>query len=241
MSSSDDLMTMYDDYYTDGRVANKREIASVQTFGHLMRMVPPGKVDSVLDIGAGDGAVLDKLYKGGFGASLAAVEISNSGIDAIGARKIPNLRSVHKFDGYRIPHSDGSFDFGLAIHVLEHVEHERLFLKEASRVCKKLYVEVPLELTRNLERSIAMSGPYGHINFYTPVSFENLLKTSGLTVERTMVFAHDLAYEQYLAGSAKGRIKYSLRSAFLKIAPKLAVRNFVYMAGAVCSTQTHDQ
>ena len=84
------------------------------------------------------------------------------------------------------------------MHVVEHVEHERMFLTEARRVCKRLYVEIPLEHTRNLRRSIRLSGPYGHINFYTPPSFENLLKTSGLKVERMIVFPHDLAYEQLL-------------------------------------------
>lgn len=99
--------------------------------------------------------------------------------DAEGLVEVPGLKSLDVFDGYHIPHSDKSFDLGLAIHVVEHVEHERMFLMEAARVCKQLYIEVPLEHTRNLNRAIRMSGPYGHINFYTPLTFENLLNTSG--------------------------------------------------------------
>lgn len=177
------------------------------------------------------------MNKRGLGKTLGAVEISTSGVEAIKARKISNLASVDIFDGYHIPHADKTFDLDLAIHVVEHVEHERMFLTEAARVCKKLYIEVPLEHTRNLTKAIRMSGPYGHINFYTPLTFDNLLKTSGLKVERLMTFAHDLAYEQHLYGKSKGWVKYKLRTEFLRFAPKAAVRSMVYMAGALCSAK----
>ncbi|MER8441063.1 class I SAM-dependent methyltransferase [Mesorhizobium sp. M1312] len=91
--------------------------------------------------------MLDKLNKRNLAKTLGAVEISTSGIEAIKARKIPGLKRLDVFDGSHIPHSDKSFDLGLAI-----VEHERMFLMEAARVCKKLYIEVPLEHTRNLSR-----------------------------------------------------------------------------------------
>jgi Methyltransferase domain len=236
MSSSDELIAMYKDYYTDAKVFAKREIASNQSIGHIEEIVGSEKFDRILDIGAGEGAVLDKLRKSNLGKTLGAVEISASGVRAIEDRKIPNLESVQVFDGYHIPHPDKSFDLGLAIHVVEHVEHERMFLAEAARVCRKLYIEVPLEHTRYMQRAIRLSGPYGHINFYTPVSFENLLKTSGLQVERMTVFSHDLAYEQHLSGRTKGWLKYQIRTELLKFARGIAVRNLVYMAGALCSS-----
>lgn len=237
MSSSDALLSMYDDYYGDAVVAQKRAIAARQTFGHIEAITRGETFNSVLDIGAGEGAVLSQLSAHGFGKVLNAVEISGSGIEAIKHRNIPNLAKVDKFDGYHIPHPDRSIDLGLAVHVVEHVEHERMFLNEAKRVCKKLYVEVPLEHTRNLRRAIHLSGPYGHINFYTPLSFENLLKTSGLKVERMMVFPHDLAYEQLLAGKTRGWLKYQARRGLLKLNEPLAVRNLVYMAGALCTSE----
>ncbi|RWI20599.1 class I SAM-dependent methyltransferase [Mesorhizobium sp.] len=237
MADAGSIIAIYDDYYADGKVAAKREIASQQSVGHIEAILPGETFEKVLDIGAGEGAVLDKLNERNLAKTLGAVEISTSGIEAIKARKIPSLKSLDVFDGYHIPHPDKSFDLGLAIHVVEHVEHERMFLMEAARVCKKLYIEVPLEHTRNLNRAIRMSGPFGHINFYTPLTFENLLNTSGLKVDRLMTFAHDLAYEQHLAGRSKGWVKYKLRTEFLKVAPKTAVRNMTYMAGALCSTK----
>ncbi|TIP82731.1 MAG: class I SAM-dependent methyltransferase, partial [Mesorhizobium sp.] len=230
MADAGSIIAIYDDYYADGKVAAKREIASQQSVGHIEAILPGETFEKVLDIGAGEGAVLDKLNERNLAKTLGAVEISTSGIEAIKARKIPSLKSLDVFDGYHIPHPDKSFDLGLAIHVVEHVEHERMFLMEAARVCKKLYIEVPLEHTRNLNRAIRMSGPFGHINFYTPLTFENLLNTSGLKVDRLMTFAHDLAYEQHLAGRSKGWVKYKLRTEFLKVAPKTAVRNMTYMA-----------
>ncbi|RUU27526.1 class I SAM-dependent methyltransferase [Mesorhizobium sp. M6A.T.Ce.TU.016.01.1.1] len=236
MADAGSIIAIYDDYYADGKVAAKREIASQQSVGHIEAILQGKTFEKILDIGAGEGAVLDKLNKRNLAKTLGAVEISTSGIEAIKARKIPSLKSLDVFDGYHIPHSDKSFDLGLAIHVVEHVEHERLFLAEAARVCKKLYIEVPLEHTRRLDRAIRMSGPSGHINFYTTLSFENLLKTSGLAVERLKVFPHDLAYEQHLAGRTKGWLKYKVRTEFLKIAPKAAMRSVAYMAGALCSS-----
>lgn len=235
MNSADNILAIYDDYYSDGKVSTKRDIASWQSVGHIEALIQGQAFDRILDIGAGEGSVLDKLHKKGLGKSLAAVEISTSGIEAIKSRGIPNLVSLDLFDGYRIPHPDKSFDLGLAIHVVEHVEHERMFLMEAARVCKRLYIEIPLEHTRDLSKAIRMSGPYGHINFYTLQTFENLLKTSGLQVESIRAFAHDLAYEQHLAGQYKGWLKYKLRSESLRIAPRTAMRNMAYMAGALCS------
>lgn len=236
MSSSTEILDMYADYYSDGSVAEKRAIAARQTVRHIRQLVGPQTFGSVIDIGAGEGAVISELNTRKFANSFSAVEISQSGIDSIKRRNIPAISSVDQFDGYSIPHPDKRFDLALAVHVLEHVEHERMFLYEAKRVSQKLYIEVPLELTANLDKSIRESGPYGHINFYTPGSFENLLKTCGFKVDALQVFAHDIEYEQHLAGKPKGWMKYQIRQNFLRVAPKMAVRNMVYMAGALCSS-----
>ncbi len=50
------------------------------------------------------------------------------------------------------------------------------------------------------------------------------------------MFGYDLAYEQHLAGRTKGWLKYKVRTEFLKLAPKTAMRNLAYMAGALCSS-----
>ena len=92
-----------------------------------------------------------------------------------------------------------------------------------------------MELTRDLAKSIRLSGPFGHINFYTDGSLHNLLSTSGLRVNALMVFHNDLEYEVHLAGPLKGKIKHIIRSGALRLAKPLAMRRFTYLAGALCS------
>lgn len=235
MSTGDKYVEMYRDYYKDGRVTEKREIAARQSLDHIQKITYGQRYARILDVGAGNGAMLQAFEMLGGGERLSAVEISRSGIDEIKARNLKTLDSVLEFDGYKIPHPDKSFDLGTAVHVLEHVEHERLFLKEMARVCRNLYIEVPLELTRDLAKAVRMSGPFGHINFYTDGTLHNLLITSGLTVKALTVFHNDLEYEVHLAGSLKGTIKHIIKKGALRYARKFAMRRFVYLGGALCT------
>jgi len=234
MSTGQALLNLYDDYYESGSVDRKRKIAAIQSVSHINKMIDLSQCKSLLDIGAGNGSVIHQLSKEGFEGKISAVEISQSGVDEIKKLEIPKLTSVKKFDGYKIDAKDGEYDLGISVHVLEHVEHERLFLQEACRVCKQLFIEVPLEHTIKINRSIELSRPHGHINYYTKKTAQNLIETSGLDIEDIEIFTHDLAYEEFCAGKLKGRIKYAIRKSVLSIAPSVAERNFVYMLGVVC-------
>jgi hypothetical protein len=111
-----------------------------------------------------------------------------------------------------------------------------MFLKEAARVCKKLYIEVPLEHTRSLDKSIRISGPFGHINFYTNTSFDNLIHTSGLKIEKSIIFPASLERESYIANNKFiGYVKHQIRKNALKLSPRMATNTFVYMYGVICS------
>jgi hypothetical protein len=234
MKVSDKLSDLYAGYYGDANLGRKREITARQTLDHVTAMLPSGRYRTALEVGAGEGSVLAEMDRRGIADNLHAVEISESGCEAIRSRGISRLRSVRRFDGYRIDAETASFDFGLAVHVLEHVEHEREFLLEVARACSIVYVEVPLELTLRVERAIKLSGAFGHINFYTPATFRNLLVTAGLDVLGFRVFSHSLAYETYVGGQMAGRIKYWIRSGALSAAPRLAPMVSTYLAGAVC-------
>jgi SAM-dependent methyltransferase len=233
---SQELHDLYDTYYTDA-VAKKRAIAAIQSVDHLEALAG-GNLGSVVDVGSGEGAVLQELDRRGSAKTIDAVEISASGIERINSRHLTSLRSVKSFDGYTIPFPDKAFDTAIAIHVLEHVEHERLFLREMARVAHRVYIEVPLEHTARLERSIAAGRPFGHINHYNHARFLNLLETSGLVVQRSQVFSNSLAYEQFLAGSTKGSIKHAIRSGLLRMAPVVAPSLMVYLGAAICVPQS---
>ena len=53
-------------------------------------------------------------------------------------------KKVVFYDGSRFPFEDGSFDYIICSHVLEHVENVELFLSEIFRVAKAGYFEYPL-------------------------------------------------------------------------------------------------
>jgi ubiquinone/menaquinone biosynthesis C-methylase UbiE len=230
------LQELYDDCYTDGSIEQDREITSRQTIEHIKIITKKQRFNNIIDIGAGNGSLIKVLSDLDMCENISAVEISTSGIETIQNKSIQKLKSLTKFDGYTIPHADKEFDLGLATHVVEHVEHERMFLKEAARVCKKLYVEVPLEHTRNLNKTVQIAGPLGHINFYTNISFDNLISTSGLKIENSAIFPASLERELFLSNNKiLGQIKHQIRKNALKLSPRLATNAFVYMYGVLCS------
>jgi hypothetical protein len=121
------------------------------------------------------------------------------------------------------------------MHVLEHVEHERVFLSEISRVCKKVYIEVPLENTISIDKAIGFSPKYGHINFYNPSTLKSLMNSCNLEVLSFSVFSHSREYEVLLNGYVSGSLRYFIKKFFLKIAPKYATLFFTYTGGIVVS------
>ena len=234
MEISDALKELYGDYYLDERVLIKRRIAARQTLDHLNSILPCKNYRSIIDIGAGDGSLLEELNKINVSGELHAVEISESGWASIQEKKLDKVRSVIQFDGYNISSKDNAYGLGLAIHVLEHVEHERVFIREMARTCEYIYIEVPLELTLSIKKNIVAGSKFGHVNFYNASTFQNLLESSGLEVLVFKQFSPSLEYETFLDGVIKGTVKYIIRKWALKIYPKAASLFITYMGGAYC-------
>ncbi len=146
-SISKEYRELYAGYYADphGGLATKRALAAADSLQHIRQLLDGYNPETIIDVGAGNGSVLEALQHSDLGNRLIAVEISASGIADIKARQLPKLIDVQLFNGYEIPYGDGAFDLAIAIHVLEHVEHERVLLRELRRVAKRIIVEVPLE------------------------------------------------------------------------------------------------
>jgi SAM-dependent methyltransferase len=194
---------------------------------------PPARV---LEIGAGEGALLARLAEIGFGRELSALEVSEGAVEVIRARGIPRLAEARLFDGYAVPHADRSFDLAILSHVLEHVEHPRALLREAARVAGRVFVEVPLEDTWRLPRDFAL-GPTGHVNFYSPRSLRHLVQSTGLRVLRERISNPGIAVHAY-RGGARGRLRWAVREALLAVAPPLATRLFTYHGSLLgCAAQ----
>jgi ubiquinone/menaquinone biosynthesis C-methylase UbiE len=225
---------LYSGYYAHGAIL-KRELSAAQTVGCLMSAIGDQLMPRrLLDVGAGDGNVLAQLNAREIPADLYAVEVSASGVEAIKAKRLGLLRDVRLFDGYEIPYPDKYFDLAMAVHVLEHVEHERLFLREIRRVARYAYIEVPLEHGFRIQRAINVGKQFGHINFYTRETLTSLIISSGFDVMQCRVVASSLKYEQHLSGRVRGWMKNTIRRSALAIAPTLAPRLMVYNAYAYC-------
>ena len=236
----DQYRTLYQNYYGDGAVAVKRGMSALDALEHIKAMAGSDTFARVIDVGAGEGSLLQILDDSGFARELYALEISPTGAQAIEARNLRSLVETKQFDGYQIPYENKFFDLAILCHVLEHVEHERILLQELRRVARHVIIEVPIEHGLRISRKIASGARYGHINFYLPETVLNLLHTSGLRVVRSQICYSSLSYEQHCAGRTRGLVMAALRRSALKISPRLAPWMFTYLFAAYCASDAEN-
>ena len=218
------LSAIYDDYYAGDAETEWRRISALDKAANIVELCSQFEHESILEVGAGDGAILRRLSEIGFGRELSAVEISDSGVNAIKSADIHNLRECCRFDGYELPFERDQFDLVVLSHVVEHVEHTRHLIKEAARVGRRLFVEVPLEDVTRRPRDF-VPDRVGHINFYSPRSIRWLLQTCDLSVLRQMTTTPSRI--TYPAG-ARGFLAYTVKRSLLAAAPTFATRHFSY-------------
>ena len=179
---SDNVKTAYDEFYQKHDEA-WRMLSARYKAQHIIDVCKGHSFQKVLEVGAGDGSILKILADQNFAPEYHAVEISESGVGHIKSKNIANLKSTQSFDGYHLPFADNSFDLIILSHVLEHVEHERLLLRELKRVAKYCAIEVPRDYKAGVDNRIKHFLAYGHINVYTPTSLRYLLRTEGFEIE----------------------------------------------------------
>jgi SAM-dependent methyltransferase len=178
---SSNVKTAYDEFYQKHDEA-WRMLGAKYKAQHIIDVCTGLTFEKVLEVGAGDGSILKFLADDNFAPEYHAVEISDSGVEHIKSRNIKGLKSVQLFDGYKLPFEDNSFDLIILSHVLEHVEHERILLRELKRVAVNVIIEVPLDYKYGVDKRLKHFLAYGHINMYTPTSLRYLLRTEGLSV-----------------------------------------------------------
>lgn len=89
-------------------------------------------IESVLDVGCGEGFTLYRLAEEKIGKHLEGIEYLQTAID-IGKKIHPNIR-FKKGDIYQLPYKDNSFDLTICTEVLEHLADPKKALKELVRV-----------------------------------------------------------------------------------------------------------
>lgn len=225
------LQENYTHYYEDG-ASEWRRICAVDKVENLRRLCADLAINSVIEVGAGEGSVTQRMSEVGFAQEYVALEISQSGLDTLKTREIPELTECQLFDGYNIPYEDKRFDLAVLSHVVEHVEYPRKLLYEVRRVARYVFVEVPLEATFRQPEDFVLDA-VGHINFYSPKTIRRLLQSSGLRVLKQSVLNPSRSVYTFSGGS-RGALRHLFKSSLLRVAPSLATELFTYHSALIC-------
>jgi len=228
------LKNNYDSYYDDGTTSIWRTLGAIDKVNNILKLCAGIQHDKVLEIGSGDGAIVQRLSDLSFAEQLYSLEISRSAVATIKARRIPRLVDCQLFDGYRLPYADRSFDLTVLSHIIEHVEHPRQLLMEASRISEHIFIEVPLEDTVRLGSEYVFNR-VGHINFYSPKTIRLLAQTCDLRVLYQTITNPSRAVYQYASGTS-GVAKHAVKSILLQTVPHVASRLFTYHCSLLCNT-----
>lgn len=159
-------------------------------YTQLFKMIKPLKVDTILDVGCGEGFTLKKLEEKKIGRKNEGIDFSKDAIK-IGKKIYPNLK-LFEGDVYSLKYKDKSFDLSLCTEVLEHLEDPARAIAEIKRVTSKYIVfSVPNEpffILANFMRGKYLKNLGNHpehINHWTFWGFENFLKSQGLTIVKS--------------------------------------------------------
>ena len=226
-----DYINFYSRSYDNSMVAWRKITANMKV-KNIYDLCNSYDHNSVLEIGAGDGAVLVRLSEIKFGTDYYALEVTQQEVNQITRKNIPNLREAYVFDGYHVPYEDKKFDLCILTHVIEHVEFPRLLLYDAIRVSKRVFIEVPLEHTLFLESNYTPDSA-GHINYYDAKTIRSLLQTSNLEVLQQVI--RNPSLESYLFRNKKtGYAKYLIKKALLQVIPTIAQLIWTYNSSLLC-------
>jgi len=246
---TDSVKTAYDEFYQKHDEA-WRMMGAKYKAQHIIDVCKGHSFKKVLEVGAGDGSILKLLAEQNFAPEYYAVEISDSGVEHIKTRNIAGLKSVQLFDGYKLPFADNSFDLIILSHVLEHVEHERLLLRELKRVAQYCVIEVPKDYRAGVDERIKHFLAYGHINMYTPTSLRYLLMTEGFEIEAdltSMIEPEVTKFNTYvnqkkpksLITDLKINAEYAIKNAMVNVLGKKAKEKHASAYTVLCKKADH--
>lgn len=233
LTISKSLFENYANYYghEDG-LAQWRCLGARDKCSNIVKLCAGFEHDRILEIGCGEGAILQRLSALGFGVRYAGLEVSPSAVACAVQKRIPNSE-FRLFDGYESPFSQGEFDLAILSHVLEHVEHPRILIQEASRVARHVFIEVPLEDTWRLSADFSFD-PVGHINFYSRKTIRRLVQSCGMQIVGASTSHVSLPSYLYRKGRFFGTLTYWIKEAGLRICPAAAAASLVYHYALTC-------
>jgi|SRR5215470_3051711 len=228
LSVDKSLAENYSAYYDEQQddLPEWRRLGAVDKCSNIIRLCSSFDHSSILEIGCGEGAILERLSSLGFGSRFTGLEISPSGVRRVEEKNIRGVE-VQLFDGSEVPFSDSWFDLAILSHVLEHVEYPRKLIYEAARVAKHVFVEVPLEDNRRLSDDFVFDR-VGHINFYSGKTIRRLVQSCDMEVLGGHLSHSSPASYVYRKGKWRGYVTYLIKEAGLRACPGVSTRNFTY-------------
>lgn len=165
---------LYSDLYSREEVVPRAVAASLDAVASsMLGLRTHGRW---LDIGFGQGALLDAAARAGFACH--GTELSEVALRKGRARGFVTAADTAGF-------ADGSFDVVSLVELVEHVEDPRAFLREARRVLRPggcLYITTPNAWSLNrwvLKAAWSVFAPPDHITIFTPRGLRRLLRECG--------------------------------------------------------------
>jgi SAM-dependent methyltransferase len=203
-------------------------VTKAEHVASLLRRAGISGVDTVAEIGCGDGSVLSELARRGIGVSRIGMDISSSALAIADGR--PGIDAVQQFDGTHIPLGDGAYDLVLATHVLEHVPTPEPLVDELLRVARRaLMIEVPLEQNLSARRPAARaaSESAGHLHRFDRARVRRMIARSGWRIRAELLDPLPYAVHAFgadtRAARARAGLKWAIRSG-LTLWPPLGER-----------------
>jgi SAM-dependent methyltransferase len=243
------LVRFYDEGYTQSpadasRYARWRALGAVGKADHVVALCSGAglRVQSTLEVGCGDGALLSELRRRHFGGRLAGVEITPAAVEI--ARTRWELDSVELYDGVHLPAADGAYDLGIVSHVLEHVPDPPVLLNEIARACRAVVVEVPLEQNISAKRASKRehADEVGHLQRLSRGDARAIVDRAGLRIAGELEDPLPLAVHRFLgpdtsSARAKATAKWAVRAGLHRLAPSLARRLYTVHYACLCLPQ----
>lgn len=158
----------------------------LETIDSLVTRADPA---SVLDVGCGEGMVLEHLQRRLEGRDCAAIDLDPVRV-AHAARNLSWCR-VGVGSAYEIPYDANRFELVMCCEVLEHLERPHDALAELARVSSKFVIlsvpREPIWRMLNLARGAYWSqwgNTPGHLNHWSARSFESFAASKARVLER---------------------------------------------------------
>lgn len=234
LSVDKSLVENYAGYYDrDAGLHEWRELGAIDKCANILKLCSQFQHDDILEIGCGDGAILELLSRLGFASRFTGMEISQSAVRCVQNKAIPGL-DIQLFDGYELSFPAKRFDLAVLSHVLEHVEYPRKLIREAAGVAKYVFVEVPLEDNWRLTNNFVFDR-VGHINFYNVKTIRRLVQSCGMRILGAHLSHSSLESYVYRKGKLRGNLAYLTKETALKVSSSFATNVVTYHYSLVCT------